>query len=291
MQAILPPARRSRAGDSVGVIVLSGTAGVGKSALAVHFGRQVAKRFPDGQLYADLRGGDPDRPPMTPAEALGFLLVGLGIPARRFGITAEERAAMYRSLVDGKRILVVLDNATNAAQVRPLYPGSPGCLVVVTSRSELAGLVAAEGAALITLDVLTHAEAREMLTRRLGGERIAAEPEAASEIEECARLPLALGITMDHAWRDQAWPRPSLQAELSGDAQDRLDALEAGDAATDMQRSCPGHTTSSASRRRACSACLACIRARKSHCRQRPAWPGYPGPRRPRRCASWPRRT
>ncbi len=100
---------------------------------------------------------------------------------------------MYRSLVDGKRILVVLDNATNAAQVRPLLPGSPGCLVVVTSRNELAGLVAAEGAALITLDVLSHAEAREMLARRLGRDRVAAEPEAADEIiEECARLPLAL---------------------------------------------------------------------------------------------------
>jgi DNA-binding SARP family transcriptional activator/tetratricopeptide (TPR) repeat protein len=235
MQAILPAARRPRAGDSVGVIVLSGTAGVGKSALAVHFGRQVAKRFPDGQLYADLRGGDPDRTPMTPAEALGFLLVGLGVPARRFGITAEERAAMYRSLVDGKRILVVLDNATNAAQVRPLLPGSPGCLVVVTSRNELAGLVAAEGAALITLDVLSHAEAREMLARRLGRDRIAAEPAAADEIiEECARLPLALSIAVGRTAGRGKQPLAELAAELR-DARSRLDALEAGDVATDMR--------------------------------------------------------
>ena len=235
MQAILPPARRSRAGDSVGVIVISGTAGVGKSALAVHFGRQVAKRFPDGQLYVDLRGGDPDRPPMTPVEALGFLLVGLGVPPRRLSITAEERAAMYRSLVDGKRILVVLDNATNAAQVRPLLPGSPGCLVVVTSRNELAGLVAAEGAALITLDVLSHAEAREMLARRLGRDRVAAEPEAADEIiEECARLPLALGIAVGRAAGRGKQPLAELAAELR-DARSRLDALEAGDAATDMR--------------------------------------------------------
>ncbi len=235
MQAILPPARRPRAGDSVGVIVISGTAGVGKSALAVHFGRQVAKRFPAGQLYVDLRGGDPDRPPMTPVEALGFLLVGLGVPARRFSITAEERAAMYRSLVDGKRMLVVLDNATNAAQVRPLLPGSPGCLVVVTSRNELAGLVAAEGAALLTLDVLTHAEAREMLARRLGRDRVAAEPEAADEIiEECARLPLALGIAVGRAAGRGRQPLAELAAELR-DARRRLDALEAGDAATDMR--------------------------------------------------------
>ena len=235
MQAILPPARRSRAGDSVGVIVVSGTAGVGKSALAVHFGRQVAKRFPDGQLYVDLRGGDPDRPPMTPVEALGFLLVGLGVPPRRFSITAEERAAMYRSLVDGKRILVVLDNATNAAQVRPLLPGSPGCLVVVTSRNELAGLVAAEGAALITLDVLSHTEAREMLARRLGRDRVAAEPEAADEIiEECARLPLALSIAVGRAAGRGKQPLAELAAELR-DARSRLDALEAGDAATDMR--------------------------------------------------------
>jgi DNA-binding SARP family transcriptional activator/Tfp pilus assembly protein PilF len=235
MQAILPPARRPRAGDSVGVIVVSGTAGVGKTALAVRFGRQAAKRFPDGQLYVNLRGLDPGPPPMEPAEALGFLLIGLGVPPHRFNIVVEERAAMYRSLVDGKRILVVLDNATSAAQVRPLLPGSPGCLVVVTSRNELAGLVAAEGAALITLDVLSHAEAREMLSRRLGRERIAAEPEAADEIiEECARLPLALSIAVGRAAGRAKQPLADLAAELR-DAKGRLDALEVGDAATDMR--------------------------------------------------------
>ena len=235
MQAILPPARRPRAGDSVGVIVLSGTAGVGKTALAVHFGRQVAKRFPDGQLYVNLRGLDPGPPPMEPAEALGFLLAGLGVPPHRFNIVVEERAAMYRSLMDGKRILVVLDNATSAAQVRPLLPGSPGCLVVVTSRNDLAGLVAAEGAALITLDVLSHAEAREMLARRLGRDRIAAEPEAADEIiEECARLPLALSIAVGRAAVRAKQPLAVLAAELR-DAKGRLDALEAGDPATDMR--------------------------------------------------------
>ena len=235
MQAMLPPARRPRAGDSVPVIVLSGTAGVGKTALAVRFGRQVAKRFPDGQLYVNLRGLDPGRPPLDPGEALWLFLASLGVPAHRSNIAVEERTAMFRSLVDGKRILVVLDNATSAAQVRPLLPGSPGCLVVVTSRNELAGLVAAEGAALITLDVLSHAEAREMLARRRGKDRIAAEPEAADEIiEECARLPLALSIAVGRAAGRAKQPLADLAAELR-DAKGRLDALEAGDAATDMR--------------------------------------------------------
>jgi DNA-binding SARP family transcriptional activator/tetratricopeptide (TPR) repeat protein len=235
LQAMLPPARRPRAGDSVPVVVISGTAGVGKTALAIRFGRQVARRFPGGQLYVNLRGRDPGRPPMEPVEALGFLLAGLGVPPHRFNIAAEERAAMYRSLVDGKRILVVLDNAISAAQVRPLLPGSPGCLVVVTSRNELAGLVAAEGAALVTLDVLSHAEAREMLARRLGRDRVAAEPEAADEIiEECARLPLALSIAVGRAAGRARHSLADLAAELR-DAKSRLDALEAGDAATDMR--------------------------------------------------------
>jgi DNA-binding SARP family transcriptional activator/tetratricopeptide (TPR) repeat protein len=235
LQGMLPPARRPRAGDSVPVIVISGTAGVGKTALAVRFGRQVAKRFPDGQLYVDLRGLEPGLPPMEPAVALWYLLAGLGVPSPRIGTSAEERAAAYRSLVDGKRILVVLDNATSAAQVRPLLPGSPGCLVVVTSRNDLAGLVAGQGAALVTLDVLSHAEAREMLARRLGRDRVAAEPEAADEIvEECARLPLALSIAVGRAAGRAGQPLAELAAELR-DAKGRLDPLEAGDAATDMR--------------------------------------------------------
>jgi DNA-binding SARP family transcriptional activator/tetratricopeptide (TPR) repeat protein len=234
MQAIVP-AGRSRAGDSVGVIVISGTAGVGKTALAVRFGRQVAKRFPDGQLYVNLRGVDPARPPMEPTVALWYLLAGLGVPSHRFGTSAEERAAMYRSLVDGKRILVMLDNAASATQVRPLLPGSPGCLVVVTSRNDLAGLVADQGAALVTLDVLSHAEPREILARRLGRDRVAAEPEAADEIvEECARLPLALSIAVGRAAGRAGQPLAELAAELRN-AKGRLDAIEAGDAATDMR--------------------------------------------------------
>jgi DNA-binding SARP family transcriptional activator/Tfp pilus assembly protein PilF len=230
---MLPSARGE---ETVPVAVISGTAGVGKTALAIRFGRQVAKHFPDGQLYINLRGRDPGRLPMEPIEALGHMLVAFGMPPHRVTPSIEERAALFRSLADSKRILVVLDNASNAAQVRPLLPGSPDCLVVVTSRNQMAGLVAAEGATLISLDVLGHAEAHEMLARRLGRERVAAEPQAADEIiAACAGLPLALSIAVGRATAGRAKrPLAQLAAELR-DARNRLDALEEGDAATDVR--------------------------------------------------------
>ena len=233
---MLPSARAAETDESVPVVIISGTAGVGKTALAIRFGHQVAKRFPDGQLYVNLRGRDPGLPPMEPIEALGLLLIAFGMPPHRLTSSTEERTALYRSLVDGKRILVVLDNASNAAQVRPLLPGSPDCLVVVTSRSQMAGLVAAEGATLISLDVLADDEAHEMLARRLGRERVAAEPQAADEIiKACAGLPLALSIAVGRATAGRAKrPLAQLAAELR-DARNRLDALEEGDAATDVR--------------------------------------------------------
>jgi DNA-binding SARP family transcriptional activator/tetratricopeptide (TPR) repeat protein len=230
---MLPSARGE---ETVPVAVISGTAGVGKTALAIRFGRQVAKHFPDGQLYINLRGRDPSRLPMEPIEALGLMLVAFGMPPHRLTPSTEERAALFRSLADGKRILVVLDNASNAAQVRALLPGSPDCLVVVTSRNQMAGLVAAEGATLISLDVLGDAEAHEMLARRLGRERVAAEPQAAEEIiAACAGLPLALSIAVGRATAGRAKRSlAQLAAELR-DARNRLDALEEGDAATDVR--------------------------------------------------------
>jgi DNA-binding SARP family transcriptional activator/tetratricopeptide (TPR) repeat protein len=235
LHAMLPPATPAAADQPVPVVIVSGTAGVGKTALAVHFGRQVAKRFPDGQLYVNLRGPDPGTAPVEAGEALRFFLDAFGVPPYRIVASAEERAALYRSLVDGKRMLIVLDNASNAAQVRPLLPGSPGCLVVVTSRNQMAGLVAAEGAALVTLDVLSRDEAYEMLARRLGRERVAAEPEAADEIiGACARLPLALSIAVGRAAGRAKRPLAELAAELR-DARSRLDALEEGDPATDVR--------------------------------------------------------
>jgi tetratricopeptide (TPR) repeat protein len=223
------------AGQTVPIVVISGTAGTGKTALAVRFGRQVARRFPGGQLYLNLRGLDPATEPMEPAEALRFFLDALGVPPYRIPADTQGRSALFRSLLDGKRMLVVLDNARDVAQVRPLLPGSPGSLVVVTSRNELTGLVAAEGAVPLTLDVLSFDEAREMLMRRLGRDRVAAEPEAADEIIfSCARLPLALGIAVGRAASRPKRPLTELAAELR-DARGRLDALQAGDAVTNVR--------------------------------------------------------
>jgi DNA-binding SARP family transcriptional activator/tetratricopeptide (TPR) repeat protein len=235
LQAMLPPPGEPEPGQTVPIVVISGAAGTGKTALAVRFGRQVARRFPGGQLFVNLRGLDPATPPMEPAEALRFFLDALGVPPHRIPDGAQGRSALFRSLLDGKRMLIVADNARDVAQVRPLLPGSPGCMVVVTSRNELTGLVAAEGAVPLTLDVLGYAEAHEMLARRLGQGRVAAEPEAAAEIiSSCARLPLALSIAVGRAAVRPKRPLAELAAELR-DARGRLDALEAGDAVTNVR--------------------------------------------------------
>ncbi len=222
-------------GPTVPIVVLSGTAGTGKTALAIRFGHQVAKRFPGGQLYVNLRGLDPATPPMEPAEALRLFLDALGVPPHRIPADTEGRSALFRSLLDDRQMLIVLDNARNVAQVRPLLPGAPGSLIVVTTRNELTGLVAAEGAIPLTLDVLGDSEAHEMLARRLGRARVAAEPGAADEIiAACARLPLALSIAAGRAAGRPKRPLTELAAELH-DARGRLDALEAGDAVTNVR--------------------------------------------------------
>ncbi len=218
---------------SVPIVAISGTAGVGKTALAVRFGRQVARRYPDGQLYLNLRGYDPALDAVMPSDALRFFLVSLGVPPSRVPADPEGRAALYRSMANGKRILIVLDNVTGAAQVRPLLPGSPSCLVVVTSRNELNGLVAADGAVPVNLDVLDRDEAREMLHLRLGADRIGDDPLSADEIiAACARLPLALSIAVGRAAGRPKRALSELAAELR-QAMSGLDALEDDDVATD----------------------------------------------------------
>ena len=163
-------------GTSPGTVVITaiaGTAGVGKTALAVHWAHQVRERFPDGQLYVNLHGYAPGTP-LGPLAALAQMLGALGVAADGVPLQLDQAAGLYRSLLAGKRVLVVLDNARSAAQVRPLLPGSPGCLVLITSRDRLDGLVASHGADRLALDVLTPAEAVSLLGRIMGAPRVAA---------------------------------------------------------------------------------------------------------------------
>ena len=217
------------------ISVIDGTAGIGKTTLALHFAHQAAGRFPDGQLYVNLRGFDPAGVPVTSQEALRLLLGALSVPAARIPAGLDAQAGLYRSLLAGQRMLVLLDNARDVDQVRPLLPASPGCLVLVTSRNQLTSLVAAEGATPLTLDVLTEGEAHELLTRRLGAQRVADDPSAASElIQQCARLPLALSIAAARSASQPGLSLVALTADLR-DARGRLDALDAGHAATNVR--------------------------------------------------------
>jgi DNA-binding SARP family transcriptional activator/tetratricopeptide (TPR) repeat protein len=219
---------------TVTVSALSGTAGVGKTALAVHWAHRVAGRFPDGQLYVNLRGFDHGGAPVAPADALRGFLDAFGTPPQRIPAGLTELSTLYRSVLAGKRVLVVLDNARDAEQVRPLLPGAPGCLALVTSRTQLTGLIAAEGAHPLGLDVLPVAEARELLARRVGADRVAADPGAVGQIiSACARLPLALSIAAARA-QQSGFPLAETAAELRT-AGRRLDALDAGDAATQVR--------------------------------------------------------
>ncbi|MCG0284734.1 tetratricopeptide repeat protein [Streptomyces sp. PSAA01] len=224
-----------RAPTAAVITVIAGSGGLGKTTLAVHWAHRVRDRFPDGQLYLNLRGFGPTDSAMTVAEAVRSLLDAFQVPAHRIPATVEAQTALYRSLVADRRMLILLDNARDAEQVRPLLPGSPGCLVVLTSRNELTSLVVAEQAQPLPLDLLDRAEARELLSSRVGAERVAAEPEAVAEvITVCAGLPLALAIV---AARAAAHPRFGLEA-LAGelrDARGSLDAFEGGDATTDVR--------------------------------------------------------
>jgi DNA-binding SARP family transcriptional activator/Flp pilus assembly protein TadD len=219
----------AQARGTVVISAIGGTAGVGKTALALHWAHRVADLFPDGQLYVNLRGFDPSGTPVTPADAVRRFLDALQVPASQIPSGPEARQDLYRSLLAGRRMLIVLDNARDAAQVRPLLPGGMACLVLVTSRSQLTSMVAAQGAHPVTLDVLSPAEASEMLECRLGPDRIAAEPEAATELTRlCAYLPLALAIAAARAAFQPGQPLAALVAELR-DASGRLDALDVGD--------------------------------------------------------------
>lgn len=226
-----------QADDEASVVIsaIGGTAGVGKTALALHWAHRIAIHFPDGQLYANLRGFDPSSLPADPLNVLRRFLGALQVHPERIPTDGEALAALYRSLLTGHRMLILLDNAADVAQVRPLLPASPGCLVIVTSRRELSALAASEGARLLRLDVLTAVEAGELLTVRLGRERVAAEPTVALQLSTlCARLPLALSVIAARAIAQPYLPLAALLDELA-EIQGRLDALEVGDPAANVR--------------------------------------------------------
>jgi DNA-binding SARP family transcriptional activator/Tfp pilus assembly protein PilF len=224
----------ARAPGAVVISAIGGTAGVGKTALAVYWAHRQAGRFPDGQLHVNLRGYDSDHP-LTAADALARLLRSLGVSDQDIPPEEEERAARYRSLLAGKQMLVVLDNAGSADQVRPLLPGTAACTVLVTSRDALAGLVARDGAARLDLDVLPLQDAVTLL-RTLIGARADAEPAAAAELaDQCCRLPLALRVAAELAAARPATPLTTLTGELA-DLHARLDLLAAnGDPRTQVR--------------------------------------------------------
>ncbi|MEN3361419.1 MAG: hypothetical protein V7637_5401, partial [Mycobacteriales bacterium] len=219
---------------AVMVAVVCGSAGVGKTALAVHWAHRMSDRFPDGQLYVNLRGYDPAGPAVPAHAAVRGFLDALGVPVARIPADLTAQAALYRSALAGRRMLVVLDNAATVEQVRPLLPGSPGCVVVVTSRDQLSGLVAVDGARPLALDVLTTGEARELLAGRLGGARLAAEPDAVAEIVAgCSRLPLALAVVAARAATRPRLPLAALADQLRPAG--RLDAFSDTDPSGDVR--------------------------------------------------------
>jgi DNA-binding SARP family transcriptional activator/tetratricopeptide (TPR) repeat protein len=219
--------RANSADGAVAIAAISGMAGVGKTSLALHWAHQVAHRFPDGQLHANLRAFGSWRWPTRATDAIRDLLDGLGVPKAGRPTGIEAQAALYRSALAGKRVLVILDNAADEEQVRPLLPGSDGCLVIVTSRRRLAGLSACEGALLLNLDVMSQQDSIELLEMRLGA-AVTAVPETANQLAVlCGRLPLALSIAAVRAAESRTMDLAALTRQLQ-DVRDRLDVLDVG---------------------------------------------------------------
>ncbi len=216
-------------GGAAVICVITGAAGAGKTALATYWAHQVAGRFGDGQLYVNLRGFDPRGTPAGPAEAIRGFLDALEVPPARVPASLDGQVALYRSILADRQMLVLLDNARDTQQVRELLPGGPNCMVVITSRSQLTGLVATEGARPLPLDVLSEPDAEQLLAGFIGPWRIAEQQEAAAAlVQACARLPLALAIAAARAAVRADLPLAELAGELRDSAR-TLDALEGGD--------------------------------------------------------------
>jgi DNA-binding SARP family transcriptional activator len=218
---------------AVTIVTIDGPAGVGKTALAVHWAHRVAGRFPDGQLYVNLRGFGPTGQAPDTAEVVRGFLDAFGLSPHRIPPALSSQLALYRTMLAGRRMVVVLDNARDADQVRPLLPGAPGCLVIITSRDRVSGLVAVEGAQPLTLGLLPPAEARLLLAERVGHDRVAAEPDAAGEIvRRCAGLPLALAVVAARVLAQPRFPLSAIAGELR---RARLDALADPDPMADVR--------------------------------------------------------
>jgi len=231
LEALLEEAEAS---GSSAVAVIDGMAGIGKTTLALQWAHQVQDRFPDGQLQVNLRGFD-RHPPLDPDEALHGFLQALGVPANAVPTGSGAKSALLRSLLAGRRVLVLADNARSAEQVRPLLPGTPGCLAIVTSRNRLDGLTVREGARRVTLGVLSREGALALLERQVGAAGLAAEPWAADELVDlCARLPLALSVAGARAAVGPGLSLGVLAAELRA-ARGSLDGLESGEADVDLR--------------------------------------------------------
>ena len=219
-------------GGTAVIAAISGTGGIGKTALALHWSHQVAARFPDGQLYVNLRGYDPSGTPLPSAEAVRGFLDALGVLPAEIPEAPDAAAALLRTMLADRRMLILLDNAKDPDQVRPLLPASAGCLVIVTSRAELTGLSVTDGASTVPLGLVSAAEAEAILAARVGSDRLSADRAATSYlIDQCARLPLALTITAARAAANPTVPLASFAAQMSTE-HDRLDAFDIGDVAT-----------------------------------------------------------
>ncbi|WP_052720331.1 AfsR/SARP family transcriptional regulator [Actinoplanes rectilineatus] len=217
--------RHVEGADSGGLTVISGIGGVGKTTLAVRWAHQAAGRFPDGILYADLRGHGPEEAPAAPADVLLGFLSALGVPDHRVPPGESDRVSLFRSVLAGRRMLLLLDNARDADQVRPLFPGTPGCAVVVTSRSRLTGLVVSDGAYAVRLDGFRDEQARDYLRDRLGATLVDADPAARDAIvARCGGLPLALAMVCARAAGHSGFPLSAVAAELAGEQ--GLDAFQ-----------------------------------------------------------------
>ncbi|HZE39499.1 MAG TPA: BTAD domain-containing putative transcriptional regulator, partial [Stackebrandtia sp.] len=217
------------------VLAISGAGGMGKSWLTLRWAHRNSGRFGDGQLYVNLRGFEPAAPPLPVGTALRTMLVGLGADPTAIPGDQDSQVGLYRSLVAGKRILVVLDNARDAAQVAPLLPGEPDCVTIVTSRRDLSALVTSHGARRLGLNTVDASQARAILASHLGERRLDAEPAATSElVASCEGLPLALGIVAARAAGHPDFPLSALADEL-GDARTRLDTLDSGELAASLR--------------------------------------------------------